>query len=78
MAARYGRSDGPELIMERGMGCAVMHFVCKVAVVTEVGEAHRTIATGSIYNVKPNFHKMACRCMWRVTLIGRASLRTEW
>ncbi len=57
-ARYYGPSNGPELIVEPGMGVLsdVLWFVCEVAAVKHIAGQQHAIVTGSIYNVKPTLN----------------------
>jgi diaminopimelate decarboxylase len=59
MANAYGKSDGPELIIESGMALFsdVMEFVCRVAATKCLGGAYHAIVTGSIYDIKPTLNR---------------------
>ena len=58
-ARAFDATNGPELIVEPGMGLLsdVLHFVCAVASVKMIAGEHHAITTGSIYNVKPTLNK---------------------
>lgn len=79
MARYFDPTDGPELIVEPGMGILsdVMHFVCEVASLKEVAGEHHAITTGSIYNIKPTLHKMDMP-MEVVHAPGRKGLQARW
>lgn len=56
----FGAANGPELIVEPGMGVLAdtLEFACQVAVTKRVVDAHHAITTGSIYNIKPTLNKV--------------------
>ena len=58
MSAAYPGGDGPELILEPGMGLLAdtMSFVCRVHALKKSGSHRYAITTGSIFNVKPFLH----------------------
>ncbi len=57
-AKTFDATNGPELIVEPGMGVLsdVLWFVCEVAAVKRIGDHGHAIVTGSIYNVKPTLN----------------------
>jgi len=58
MAKAFPGNDGPELIIEPGMGLLAdtMCFVCQVHTLKNSGSCRYAITTGSIFNVKPFLH----------------------
>ncbi len=58
MAIVYGKNQGPELILEPGMGLVadVLKFACKVHTLKRTARGNIAIASGSIFNIKPFLH----------------------
>jgi len=58
-ARAFDPANGPELIVEPGMGILsdVLWFACEVASVKRIGQQRHAVVTGSIYNVKPTLNR---------------------
>lgn len=57
-AKEFGPGDGPELILEPGIGITgdVMSFICLAIHIKEVRSCHFVTTTGSIYDIKPTLN----------------------
>lgn len=59
MAAAFGKSGGPELILEPGMGVLAdtMFFACRISHLKALGSRAVAFTSGSVFNIKPFLHK---------------------